>query len=188
MLTSILSLIAGAATIVGGILAYKNSANRQRRNAERDVAKKEAALQAKKDEIRSAVYSNDESAINALAARLLAPSACFAACCALLLNAARLLATPACGAACCSVLLHAARLLAPPACGAACCAVLLLGCSTRPPAVCYVPTDRRIEPCTNSIGIACQAVPNAVFCELLEKAQELKDLKSELSVDKRLSK
>jgi len=72
-----------------------------------------------------------------------------------------------------------------------CCALVVMsflcGCSTKA-TVRYIPTDRHIEPCTNSIGIACQAVPNAVFCELLEKAQELKDLKKEMAVDKRLQK
>jgi len=146
MLTSILGIVAGVATIAGGILAYKNSANRQRRAAEKDIAEQEAIMQSKKDEIRSAVYSNDEAKINALAAKLLAP--------VLVLTAA---------------------------------ASALPGCTSKQP-VQYIPTDRKIEACTNSLGIACQAVPNAVFCELLEKAQELKDLKAEMAVDKRLQK
>lgn len=142
MMTSILGIIAGVATIAGGIMAYKNSANRQRRNAEKDIREKEAEMQSKVDEIRKAVYSNDEPKINELAAKLLAPV--FAA-------------------------------------------LMLVGCATNQATV-YIPTDRKIEACTNSLGIACQAVPNAVFCELLEKAQELKDLKTEMAVDKRLDK
>jgi len=142
MLSSILGIVAGAATIVGGVLAYKNSANRQRRAAEKDIEKKEEEMQLKKDEIRQAVYTNDEAKINDIAAGLLTPVLCI---------------------------------------------VLLIGCSSKT-AVKYIPTDRHIEPCTNSIGISCQAVPNAVFCELLEKVQELKDLKKEIAVDKRLQK
>lgn len=64
---------------------------------------------------------------------------------------------------------------------------LLSGCTSAPTTV-YIPTDRRIESCTNSIGIACKAVPDAVFCELLERAAELKALKTELAVDKRIAK
>jgi len=146
MMTSVLGIIAGIATIAGGIMAYKNSSNRQRRNAEKDVQEKEAEMQSKIDEIRKAVYSNDEQKINELAARLLA-----SCCCALVVLSC------------------------------------LLGC-TSSQRVQYIPTDRKIEACTNSLGIACQAVPNAVFCELLEKAQELKDLKTEMAVDKRLEK
>lgn len=67
--------------------------------------------------------------------------------------------------------------------------LFLIGCLTAPKTkICYVPTDRRIESCTNSIGIACKMVPNAVFAELLDKAQELKDLKTEMAVDKRVGK
>jgi len=66
---------------------------------------------------------------------------------------------------------------------------VFLGCSSAPQTkVIYVPTDRRIESCTNSIGIACKMVPNAVFSDLLEKAQELKDLRTEMAVDKRVGK
>jgi len=146
MVSSIIAILSGAAAIVGGILAYKNSANRQRRNAENDIEEKEAEMQAKKDEIRQSVYTNDESKINEITARLLAP--------------------------CCSTLVVLS---------------CLLGCASKTTTV-YIPTDRHIEPCTNSLGIACQAVPNAVFCEFLEKAQELKDLKKEMAVDKRLQK
>jgi len=147
MLSSILAILGGAATIVGGVIAYKNSANRQRRAAEKDVAEKESEMQQKREAIRQAVYANDEAKINEIASKLLAPC-----CCALVVLS------------------------------------YVLGCSPKPPPVQYVPTDRKIESCTNSIGIACQAVPNAVFCELLEKAQELRDLKTEMAVDKRLQK
>jgi len=61
------------------------------------------------------------------------------------------------------------------------------GCSSAPK-VTYIPTDRRIESCTNSLGIACKAVPNAVMEEMMVKLQELKDLKTEQKVDKRVGK
>jgi len=146
MFTSILTIIGAIGTIAGGILAYKNSSNRQRRAAEKDIEKQEEEMQSKKDEIRQAVYTNDESKINAISERILAPC-------------------------CCAIVVLS----------------ILIGCATKSQVV-YIPTDRHIEPCTNSIGISCQAVPNAVFCELLEKAQELKELKKELAVDKRLQK
>lgn len=67
--------------------------------------------------------------------------------------------------------------------------LFLIGCLTAPkPKICYVPTDRRIESCTNSIGIACKAVPDAVMVEMLGKLQELQDLKTQQQVDKRLEK
>lgn len=65
--------------------------------------------------------------------------------------------------------------------------LLVVGCVSTPARVVYIPTDRRIESCTNSIGIACKAVPDAVFAELLEAAIELKDLRREMAVDKRVS-
>jgi len=146
VISSVLAILGGIATIVGGIIAYKNSSNRQRRAAEKDIEKQEEEMNLKKDEIQEAVYNNDESKINAIASRLLAPC-------------------------CCTLVVLS----------------LLVGCTSKQATV-YIPTDRHIEPCTNSIGIACQAVPNAVFCEFLEKAQELKDLKKEMAVDKRLQK
>jgi len=63
----------------------------------------------------------------------------------------------------------------------------VVGCSTAKPAVVYVASDRRIESITNSAGIACKAVPDPVFVEMLEKIQELKDLKKERKIDARLS-
>lgn len=64
----------------------------------------------------------------------------------------------------------------------------LIGCNTSQTLVKYVPTDRRIESCTNSIGIACKAVPNAVFEDLINATIELQDLKREIKIDKRVSK
>ena len=64
----------------------------------------------------------------------------------------------------------------------------LIGCNTSKTVIKYVPTDRRIESCTNSIGIACKAVPNAVFEELVNATVELQDLKREIKLDKRVSK
>lgn len=61
------------------------------------------------------------------------------------------------------------------------------GCNGTKTTIKYVPTDRRIESCTNSIGIACKAVPNAVFEELVNATIELKDLKREIKLDKRVS-
>lgn len=66
--------------------------------------------------------------------------------------------------------------------------VFLAGCMTPKTVVKYVPTDRRIESCTNSIGIACKAVPNAVFEELVHAQIELTELRREMTIDKRLSK
>ena len=64
----------------------------------------------------------------------------------------------------------------------------LIGCNTSKTVIKYVPTDRRIESCTNSIGIACKAVPNAVFEELVNAIVELQNLKREIKLDKRVSK
>ena len=64
----------------------------------------------------------------------------------------------------------------------------LIGCNTSKTVIKYVPADRRIESCTNSIGIACKAVPNTVFEELVNATVELQDLKREIKIDKRVSK
>lgn len=64
-----------------------------------------------------------------------------------------------------------------------------VGCASSPKTTTvYIATDRRIETVTNSVGIVCKAVPNAVMDEMLVKLQELKDLKTEQKVDKRVSK
>lgn len=60
------------------------------------------------------------------------------------------------------------------------------GCVLQPNGVVYVPTDRRIESCTNSLGIACKAVPDAVMEEMLIRLQSYRDLLTEKAVDKRL--
>jgi hypothetical protein len=64
----------------------------------------------------------------------------------------------------------------------------LIGCNTSKTVIKYVPADRRIESCTNSVGIACKAVPNAVFEDLVNATVELQDLKREIKLDKRVSK
>jgi hypothetical protein len=64
----------------------------------------------------------------------------------------------------------------------------LVGCYCTKTTIKYVPTDRRIESCTNSIGIACKAVPNAVFEELVNATIELQDLQREIKLEKRISK
>ena len=72
-----------------------------------------------------------------------------------------------------------------------CCAfstAFLIGCNTSKTVIKYVPADRRIESCTNSVGIACKAVPNAVFEDLVNATVELQDLKREIKLDKRVSK
>ena len=63
----------------------------------------------------------------------------------------------------------------------------LVGCISKTETV-YIPTDRRIESCINSLGISCKAVPDAVMVEMLEKIQELEELKREMKIDKRVSK
>ncbi len=63
---------------------------------------------------------------------------------------------------------------------------MLTGCISRTETV-YIPTDRKIESCTNSLGISCKAVPDALMVEMLEKIQELEELKREMKVDKRVS-
>jgi len=65
--------------------------------------------------------------------------------------------------------------------------VFLAGCASNTKPV-YIPTDRKIESCTNSIGISCKAVPDAVMVEMMEKLEELKALKLEQKVDKRVAK
>jgi len=142
MLTSILTILGSIGTVAGCVIAYKNSANRQRRSAENDIEKKEAEMNAMKDEIRAAVYNNDDAKLNEIVTSLM--TTVFVIC-------------------------------------------LCVGCASKTQ-IKYVPVDRRIESCTNSFGVACKAVPNVVFCEFLEKAQELKELKKEMAVDKRLQK
>jgi len=67
------------------------------------------------------------------------------------------------------------------------CSCLVYGCfSDGSKGVIYVAADQRIESCTNSLGIACKAVPDVVYAEMLKRLQELKDLKTEMKVDKRL--
>ena len=63
----------------------------------------------------------------------------------------------------------------------------LVGCISKTETV-YIPTDRKIESCINSLGISCKAVPDAVMVEMLEKIQKLEELKREMKVDKRVSK
>ena len=63
----------------------------------------------------------------------------------------------------------------------------LVGCISKTETV-YIPTDRKIESCINSLGISCKAVPDAVMVEMLEKIQELEELKREMKVEKRVSK
>ena len=63
---------------------------------------------------------------------------------------------------------------------------MLTGCISRTETV-YIPTDRKIESCTNSLGISCKAIPDALMVEMLEKIQELEELKREMKVDKRVS-
>lgn len=63
----------------------------------------------------------------------------------------------------------------------------LVGCISKTETV-YIPTDRKIESCINSLGISCKAVPDAVMVEMLEKIQELEELKREMKIDKRVSK
>lgn len=63
-----------------------------------------------------------------------------------------------------------------------------MGCNGSKTTIKYVPTDRRIESCTNSIGIACKAVPNPVFEELVNATIELQDLRREIKLEKRISK
>ena len=149
MFTSILSIISGVANSVANVFKLKSAANVQRREAESDVASLAAALAAKKQEIRSAVYESDDTKLNEIAQRLL-PS------------------------------LLAALLLS---------FYCLSGCrasSTASPI--YIPTDRKIESCTNSLGIACKAVPNAVMVDMLARLEEYEALKTEKAVDKRLEK
>ena len=144
MSTAIISLLSGVAAIVGGYFALKTNPNRLRKQAEKDVMEKEAEIEAKKQELREAVYSKDDEKLNQLVCKLLAP---------LLL----------------------------------CAFALFAGCHTKLQTV-YIPTDRRIESCTNSLGISCKAVPDAVFVEMSEKLIELKELKRTAEVDKRLTK
>lgn len=68
-------------------------------------------------------------------------------------------------------------------------AMAFSGCCTEPKTVIkYVPADRKIESCTNSLGIACKAVPNVVFEELMHAVVELQDLRREIKVDSRVQK
>jgi len=71
--------------------------------------------------------------------------------------------------------------------GSIVCTIFVYGCFSVPKAkTVYVPTTEVIESCTNSYGIACKAVPDTLYAEILKRLQELKDLKTEMKVDKRL--
>lgn len=142
--TTIITLLAGVASVVGGYFALKTNPNRLRKQAEKEVMKKEEEVERKKQEVRDAVYNQDDERLNQIVSKLLAP---------LLLSAF----------------------------------LMFVGCQTQTQTV-YIPTDRRIESCTNSIGIACKAVPDAVFAEMAEKIIELQELKNTAEVDKRLQK
>jgi len=65
-------------------------------------------------------------------------------------------------------------------------AFLVAGCATGARTV-YVASDRRIESCTNTAGVACKAVPDAVFAEMLVTLKELENMKKERKVESRLS-
>lgn len=142
----IINLLSGIANAISGLFKLKSCANRQRREAEQDVAERQAELEAKKAAIKEAVYSANDAKLNEIIIGLMQP-----------------------------VLVVCLTI-----------GCLIAGCATAPTAVVYIPTDRRIESCTNSIGIACKAVPDAVFVDMLERLQELKAIKTEMAVDKRV--
>jgi len=146
MTTGILGILAAAAGSVGAYFAWKCSATRQRREAERKVDEEIRAFVASKAEIERAVYERDDDKLNQIVSKILAPAVCAALCAS------------------------------------------IVGCAANPPATVYVATDRRIESTTNSIGIACKAVPDPVFAEMLVRLQELDDLKREIKIDRRVSK
>jgi len=71
--------------------------------------------------------------------------------------------------------------------GSLVCTIFVYGCFSEPKTkTVYVPTTEVIESCTNSYGISCKVVPDTVYAEMLKRLQELKDLKTEMKVDKRL--
>lgn len=140
----IFSMLAGIANAIAGYFKLKASANRQRREAEKDVAAKEAETKAKADEIKEAVYTANDARLNEIVIGLMQPAV-------------------------------------------AVMVAVFAGCAPQPKTV-YIPTDRNIESCTNSIGMPCKAVPDPVMVEMLEKLQELKELKAEMKVDKRVLK
>ena len=141
-MTTVVSLLSALAAVVGGYFAWKTNPNRLRRQAEKDLERKQARAEKEKDAIRRAVYGGADDKLNEIVARLLAPA---------LLGL-----------------------------------LVLAGCIQAKTV--YIPTDRRIESCTNSLGIACKAVPDAVMVEMLEKLQELKDLKNYITVNNNLRK
>ena len=145
MFTSIASFLSGALNAVSGFFKLKASPNVQRREAEKDVAAKDAEIRSKTDQIKQAVYSGDDVNLNKIVIDLMKPAL--------------------------AVIL---------AFGA--------GCASNQPEIVYIPTDRKIESCTNSLGISCKAVPDAVMVEMLEKIQELNSIKTEMKVDKRVTK
>lgn len=71
MLTAITKLLAGIGNSVAAVFNYKASANVQRREAEKDVAVQAKAVEAKKAEIRAAVYNNDDAKLNQIVSKLL---------------------------------------------------------------------------------------------------------------------
>jgi len=71
MTGTITAIVAAALGSVGAYFGWKASAVRQRRLAEDDIKAENEALDAKKQEIRSAVYEFDDDKLNQIAKKLL---------------------------------------------------------------------------------------------------------------------
>lgn len=145
-MTTFLNAINSIGAAVAGFFNWKTSKVAQRREAEKDLQKKESEKAALKAEISTAIHTGDDAKLNEILTRLMP-------------------------------LFFLAFTLA-----------FSVGCAAPKTVIKYVPTDRRIESCTNSLGIACKAVPNAVFEELLSARLELDALRREMAIDKQLSK
>jgi len=139
-----ISIIGAAiATAVAGIVAMKVSQNRQRREAEKDVEKKQTEREERKAMIEKAVFEKNDAKVNEIVNGLLALAVM----------------------------------------------VFFVGCcSSKKETVRYVSSDRRIVSITNEYGVACKAVPDVVFAEMLVKLDELKEIRKEREVDKRMGK
>lgn len=159
MASGVWSFLAAIGSAISGFFNYKASPNKQYSDAEGEVEKRRKKEEEDRRELERAVYEKDDAKVNEIMSRLKHGVSVFA-----------LIAAWG-GLMCVCVWMGAC----------------VSGCETKPELI-YIPTDRQIESCTNSRGIECKAVPNAVFCELVEAQMKLEELKRREEVKERLSK
>lgn len=71
MTAAITTVVAAVLGSVGAYFTWRSSSIRQRRLAEADVAKEEGLREIRKDEIRRAVYENNDEELNRIVQKLM---------------------------------------------------------------------------------------------------------------------